>query len=63
MDFLKPQETKRAQAHLHCPICTHTVPGEVEITGKKTRVVRNQKCKRCGSSLDAAAVLYLALAA
>ncbi len=46
-------------ARVHCPSCTHTVPGTVEYAGKQLKVITGQKCPRCGSSLDAAAVLYL----
>ena len=51
------------RAHVHCPICTHTVPANVEVLAKRMKVVAGQKCARCHSSLDAAAVLYLAHAA
>jgi len=52
------------QAQLHCPMCTHSVPGLIEYVGrKKVRVVPGQKCRRCHSLLDAAAVLYLSNAA
>jgi len=48
---------------VHCPICTHTVPAKVSILAKRMRVLAGQQCERCHSSLDAAAVLYLAHAA
>jgi transposase-like protein len=48
---------------VHCPICTHTVPAQVEVSAKRMKVLAGQKCPRCQSSLDAAAVLYLAHAA
>jgi transposase-like protein len=48
---------------VHCPICTHTVPAQVEVHSKRMKVVAGQRCPRCQSSLDAAAVLYLAHAA
>jgi transposase-like protein len=48
---------------VHCPICTHTVPANVAVVAKRLKVVAGQKCDRCHSSLDAAAVLYLAHAA
>jgi hypothetical protein len=48
---------------VHCPSCTHTVPAQVSILRKRMKVVSGQQCTRCHSSLDAAAVLYLAHAA
>jgi transposase-like protein len=51
------------KGHVHCPICTHTVPADVTVISRSTKVVAGQKCPRCHSSLDAAAVMYLAHAA
>jgi len=48
---------------VHCPSCTHTVPAKVSILAKRMSVLAGQRCERCHSSLDAAAVLYLARAA
>jgi hypothetical protein len=42
---------------VHCPICTHNVPANIEIIKKSIRVVPGQKCSRCHSQLDAAVVL------
>jgi len=47
----------------HCPICTHTVPAELDLKGKFPRVAAGQKCSRCGSSLDVAAVVQIPEAA
>lgn len=57
-----PLETL-TQAQVHCPSCTHSVPADVLCAGKRVKVVTGQKCERCRSSLDAAAVLYLRQAA
>ena len=40
-----------------CPICTHTVPAEVDLKGKLkfARVSPGQRCPRCGASLTAGA--------
>ena len=48
-----------------CPICTHTVPAEVDIKGKAkfARVAPGQRCPRCGSSLDVAVVIEIPQAA
>ena len=42
---------------VHCPICTHNVPANIEVIKKRIRVVPGQKCPRCGSTLDVAVVL------
>jgi hypothetical protein len=42
---------------VHCPICTHNVPANIEVIKKRMRVVPGQKCPRCHSTLDAAVVL------
>jgi transposase-like protein len=60
---MKAPVVKTAQGQVHCPICTHTVPASVEYSAKRVRVVPGQKCPRCHSSLDAAAVYYLREAA
>lgn len=43
----------------HCPICTHTVPAEIDLKGKYPRVVTGEKCPRCASPLDVAAVVQI----
>ncbi|HKD07192.1 MAG TPA: hypothetical protein VKB79_14915 [Bryobacteraceae bacterium] len=60
---MKVPAAERTKGLVHCPICTHTVPAIVELLPKRMKVVAGQKCDRCHSSLDAAAVLYLAHAA
>lgn len=59
----KPSTVKTAKGTVHCPICTHSVPADVEYVGKRIKVIAGQKCERCHSSLDAAALLYLRHAA
>ena len=59
----KVPERKTARGQVHCPMCTHSVSGEVEYTPRWMKVVPGQKCERCGSSLDVGAVLYLRNAA
>ncbi len=51
------------QGQAHCPICTHTVPAQIDIRGKYPRVAAGQKCPRCGSSLDVAVVIQIPEAA
>jgi hypothetical protein len=47
----------------HCPICTHTVPANIDLRGKYPRVERGQRCPRCSSSLDVAVVIQVPEAA
>ena len=47
----------------HCPICTHTVPADIDLRGKFARVAPGQKCPRCASSLDVAIVIQIPEAA
>jgi uncharacterized protein (UPF0212 family) len=47
----------------HCPICTHTVPAQIDLKGKYARVAAGQKCPRCGSSLEVAVVIQVPEAA
>ncbi|HVP48564.1 MAG TPA: hypothetical protein VMT32_18345 [Bryobacteraceae bacterium] len=54
---------QRFKGQVHCPICTRNVEAEVEQIAKKTRVVPGQKCPRCMSTLDVAAVLQVQVAA
>jgi hypothetical protein len=51
------------QGLAHCPICTHTVPAEIDFKGKLPRVAQGQKCSRCGSSLEVAVVVQVPEAA
>jgi hypothetical protein len=51
------------KGHVHCPICTHTVPANINIAGKYPRVAGGQKCPRCQSSLDVAVVVQVLEAA
>ena len=54
---------KRSKAQVHCPICTHNVGADVELLGKKVRVVPGQRCPRCASTLDVAGVVEVQEAA
>jgi hypothetical protein len=51
------------KGQVHCPICTHTVPADLDLRGKYARVAKGQKCPRCGSSLDVAVVIQIPEAA
>ena len=54
---------KHTQGLAHCPICTHTVPADIDLRGKYPRVTSGQKCPRCRSALDVAAVVQIPEAA
>jgi len=54
---------KRFKAQVHCPICTHNVGADVELLGKKVRVVPGQRCPRCAATLDVAGVVEVQEAA
>jgi Zn ribbon nucleic-acid-binding protein len=61
--MVKAITRQRFKGYVHCPICTHTVGADVEQVGKIVRVVPGQKCPRCSSTLDVAAVLQVLEAA
>ena len=60
---MKAPLVEKAQAQVHCPMCTHTVPAEIDLKGKYARVSEGQKCPRCGCALDVAAVIQIPEAA
>ena len=60
---MKQESQKAFPGQVYCPICTHTVAGEVKLVNKKPQVVPGQKCARCSSALDAGIVLQILEAA
>ena len=60
---MKATLEKTMPGQVHCPICTHNVPADININGKRPLVVPGQKCPRCSSTLDAAYVLEVLEAA
>jgi len=60
---MKTLMASHTQGLAHCPICTHTVPAEIDLKGKIPRVAKGQKCQRCGSSLEVAVVVQVPEAA
>jgi len=60
---MKTFVANHTKGQAHCPICTHTVPADIDLKGKFPRVAPGQKCPRCGSSLDVAAVVQIPEAA
>ena len=53
----------RTLGQVHCPICTHTVPADIDFRGKYPRVAAGQRCPRCNSSLDVAVIVQVPEAA
>jgi hypothetical protein len=51
------------KGQVHCPICTHTVPADLDLRGKYPRVAAGQRCLRCACSLDVAVVVQVPEAA
>jgi uncharacterized Zn finger protein (UPF0148 family) len=60
---MKQQSEKAYPGRVYCPICTHTVAGEVKLVNKKPSVIPGQKCARCHSALDAGIVVLIQAAA
>ena len=54
---------RHTQGLAHCPICTHTVPADIDLSGNRPRVTKGSKCPRCGSSLEVAVVVQVPEAA
>jgi len=46
-----------------CPICTHTVPAELDLRGKGAKVAVGERCPRCQSSLEVAVIVQVPEAA
>ncbi len=57
------QNKREAKGWVYCPICTHTVEAQVVLLPRGARVKPGERCPRCGSSLDAAAVVRYGAAA
>jgi hypothetical protein len=54
---------RHIQGLAHCPMCTHTVPADIDLRGRSARVAAGQKCPRCGASLEVAVVVQIPEAA
>ncbi|MGO9229956.1 MAG: hypothetical protein ACLQKA_12225 [Bryobacteraceae bacterium] len=46
-----------------CPICTRTVPAELDLRGKRAKVADGERCPRCQSSLEVAVIVQIPEAA
>ena len=60
---MKAFADNQIKGQAHCPICTHTVPADIDLRGKYPRVTPGQRCPRCASSLDVAVVVQIPEAA
>ena len=60
---MKALVENHTKGQVHCPICTHTVPAEIDFRGKYVRVAEGQRCPRCKSSLDVAVIVTIPEAA
>lgn len=54
---------RHIQGLAHCPMCTHTVPADIDLRGRSAQVALGQKCPRCGASLEVAVVIQIPEAA
>jgi hypothetical protein len=48
---------------VYCPICTRTVPAELDLRGRRAKVAAGERCPRCQSSLEVAAIVQIPEAA
>jgi hypothetical protein len=46
-----------------CPICTHTVPAELDLRGKRAQVAAGERCPRCQATLEVAVIMQIPEAA
>ncbi|HYW45831.1 MAG TPA: hypothetical protein VE959_23410 [Bryobacteraceae bacterium] len=60
---MKALVENHTKGQAHCPICTHTVPADIDLKGRYPRVAAGQRCERCGASLDVAVVVQIPEAA
>ena len=51
------------EGRVFCPICTHTVPANLDLTGRAARVLPGQRCSRCHATLDVAVIVQVSEAA
>jgi hypothetical protein len=60
---MKAFAQREMKGQAHCPMCTHTVPADIDLKGKYPRVTAGQRCPRCGASLEVAVVIEIPEAA
>lgn len=54
---------RHSEGRVYCPICTHTVPANLDLKGRVARVLPGQRCSRCGATLDVAVIVQIPEAA
>ena len=60
---MKALVESRTSGQVFCPICTHTVPAELDLRGKRAKVAVGERCPRCQSSLEVAVIVQIPEAA
>jgi transposase-like protein len=60
---MKALTEDRTKGQVYCPICTHTVPADIDIKGRSMRVVQGQRCPRCQATLNVAVIVQVPQAA
>lgn len=60
---MKLMVENHTEGQVFCPMCTHTVPAELNLKGKYPRVAPGQRCPRCKASLDVAVIVRIPEAA
>jgi len=60
---MKPVAQDHLLGQVYCPICTHTVPAEIDLLGKRAKVAGGQRCPRCQSPLEVAVIVQIPEAA
>jgi len=60
---MKTFDLNHTLGQVYCPICTHTVPAEIDLRGKRASVAAGQRCPRCGSTLEVAMIVQIPEAA
>ena len=60
---MKGQIENHTMGQVFCPICTHTVPAELDLRGRRATVATGQRCPRCQSPLEVAVVVQIPEAA
>jgi len=60
---MKTFAESHTSGQVFCPICTHTVPAELDLRGRRAKVAVGQCCPRCQSSLEVAVIVQIPEAA
>jgi hypothetical protein len=60
---MKAPVASHIYGQVFCPICTHTVPAQLDLRGKRAEVAAGERCPRCQASLEVAVILQIPEAA